>query len=80
MLSGSIPSVDSMNFTLTKEQHDKLRAWIEENKFHEIYTGAIGGGLTYQFSPTSIGCAVNVYWMIGTKSEKSIDLSDYENW
>ena len=41
------------------------------------YYGAIGGALTFEFTPTSIGCAVKVKHGY-TKNE--IDLSDYDSW
>ena len=41
------------------------------------YTGAIGGGLTYEFTPTSLGLVTKVKYGL---SEEEIDLSDYENW
>lgn len=39
------------------------------------YTGAIGGGMTYSFSPTSIGLVTKVTYL-----DHSLDLTDYENW
>ena len=44
------------------------------------YTGAIGGGLTYEFTPTSLGVVFKVVWGRGLYSEKSLDLTDYESW
>lgn len=41
------------------------------------YYGAIGGELTYEFTPTSIGVVVKVTHA-GTK--EVLDLTDYENW
>lgn len=66
-------------FTLDEEQTKKLNAWLEEHKKEcnlHIYSGAIGGRLTYSFSPTSIGVVCKVDCSCG----KGIDLSDYENW
>lgn len=39
------------------------------------YTGAIGGGLTYCFSPTSLGVITVVKFF-----DKQIDLTDYAMW
>ena len=39
------------------------------------YDGAIGGGLTYEFSPTSIGMVKRV-----TYRGYALDLTDYESW
>lgn len=41
----------------------------------EPYTGAIGGGLSYIFSPTSIGTTLVVKF-----GEDTLDLTDYEAW
>ena len=41
------------------------------------YTGAIGGGITYCFTPTSLGVSVVVKDQV-TKLE--IDLTEYEHW
>jgi hypothetical protein len=43
------------------------------------YTGAIGGALTYEFTPTSIGIFLEVTWGRGTPFEKSLNLTDYES-
>lgn len=39
------------------------------------YEGAIGGGLTYHFTPTSLGTIVKV-----TYRDQELDLTDWENW
>ena len=41
------------------------------------YYGAIGGGVTYSFTPTSIGVIVQITETI-TKEE--LDLTDYDTW
>lgn len=43
------------------------------------YEGAIGGGLTYHFTPTSIGVVQKVTYENGL-SKFELDLSDYESW
>lgn len=41
------------------------------------YTGAIGGAYKYSFSPTGLGCCVEVeHVMLGEK----INLTDYSSW
>lgn len=40
------------------------------------YEGAIGGGLTYEFTPTSIGLS---FW-VSYGSSHRLDLTDYDNW
>lgn len=55
-------------FNLTKEEHEKIDKW---NKLQdeivakiqnsaEPYYGAIGGALTYSFTPTSLGMITKV--------------------
>ena len=44
-----------------------------ENKIP--YTGAIGGGVTWHLSQTSIGMGISV-----TVYDEELDLTDYENW
>lgn len=39
------------------------------------YQGAIGGGITYEFTPTSIGVIFKVRC-----DEQTLDLTDYESW
>ena len=71
-----------------KDQHVELakRQWqIPEIRKHMVdesvpYLGAIGGGLTYEFTPTSLGTVTNVYFCRGTVFESKIDLTDYDEW
>ncbi len=65
-------------FELTAEQYKKLTEW--ELNLPELEQGSIGGGLTYEFTPTSIGVVLKVYFFKDTSKQQSIDLSDYENW
>lgn len=39
------------------------------------YDGAIGGGLTYEFTPTSIGVIFKVKY-----GKHELDLTDYDSW
>ncbi len=64
-------------FSLTREQEEKLSKWVEENKLKERYAGAIGGVLTYSFTPTNLGVVVKVTEGFGNTT---IDLSDYDSW
>jgi len=41
------------------------------------YTGAIGGGLTYSFTMTSLGMVTKVHYAL---TDETLDVSDYENW
>jgi hypothetical protein len=45
------------------------------------YLGAIGGGFTYEFTPTGLGEVCKVYFCKDMpKYEAVIDLTDYESW
>ena len=41
------------------------------------YTGAIGGGLTYSFTPTSLGIVVTVEESL---TNEKLDLTDFDSW
>lgn len=65
-----------------KQQHEDCN--LEPDGTYEMcweagypYTGAIGGGNTYMFSPTSLGVCVSV---LNTVTGNKIDLTEYENW
>ena len=73
-------------FSLDKEQNKKLVEFMRHvekiyrnqhglSEDEEIYLGSIGGGMTYSFTPTSIGCVVKVEYL-----GHEIDLSDYDSW
>lgn len=72
-------------FHLNEAQQAKLTAWSEEQDAltaakqgaDEPYYGAIGGELTYSFTPTSLGVAVVVRHAL-TKNE--INLTEYDLW
>jgi hypothetical protein len=92
-----------MNFTLTKEQYDKIQKWVKDEVYpaaleHQKktvknpdwcytstwelgypYEGAIGGGLTYCFTPTSLGISENVVYENGDFKMK-LNVTDYDNW
>ena len=45
-----------LGFHITKEEHEKINAWIEKQmKKHPGNGGAIGGRFSYEFVPTGIG-------------------------
>ena len=73
-------------FALESAQVSKLSDWlIEHDKSCKFYddgttpvspTGAIGGRLTYEFTPTSLGTVSVVKCACG----ESINLTDYKSW
>lgn len=68
-------------FTISSAQYKKLTKWREDHEKVCAYkgnVGAIGGNITYQFTPTSIGMILKVRCSCSLRD--SIDLSDYEDW
>jgi hypothetical protein len=59
-----------------RRQQDKV--WKKKQKPVDIdpYYGAIGGSMTYSFTPTNIGTVVKVEHATGAV----LDISDYEHW
>ncbi len=63
-------------FELTSEEVERIRKW-DKNHFCTLTTeGAIGGRLTYSFTPTGLGVVTEVECACGAK----IDLTDYDSW
>jgi len=62
-------------FKLTEKQQEQLNKWLNENN-PDAYTGAIGGRITYCFTPTAIGTFVKIEDGL---TGKTVDLTDYEN-
>jgi len=67
-----------MEFYLTKEDVKKYRVWLEEHKkvCSVKNAGAIGGRITFQFTPTSLGLITIVTCICG----EELNLTDYEGW
>jgi len=68
-------------YELNDNEKAKLAFWLtkhnEECKFANPYKqGAIGGRLTYCFTPTSIGVTVGVQCACGAEEH----LTDYDSW
>lgn len=54
-------------FPISEEEHDQIKSWMtEHNKCHSN-SGAIGGGYTYCFTPTSIGIIGTVKCTCGSE-------------
>lgn len=67
-----------------KNQKDQLspdspyrRLYEESWKLGYPYGGAIGGGVTYSFTPTSLGLVIKVSCS-GVKEQ--LDITDYDEW
>ena len=79
---------EDMIFTIPAYEMNTANEWIAEHKktcrlyIHEDGTpvefpgGAIGGGLTYSFTPNGIGVAMSVRCHCG----ESVNITDYDSW
>lgn len=65
-----------LSFSMTEEEEKKISSWYRENGFDQMATGAIGGDLTFHFTPTSLGMVFTVTHSSGAE----LDLTDYESW
>jgi len=64
-------------FTLDEQQIKKLKKWSCYKRCKKnTKEGAIGGRLTYSFTPVGLGVAVAVSCNCGNM----INLTDYESW
>lgn len=73
-------------FTLDHDQQKKIEEWRKTHECKlrssdhgmkdEIYVGAIGGAITYCFTPTGMGNCVEAHCACG----KKINVTDYEDW
>jgi hypothetical protein len=66
-------------FSITEKQQTELDAWyqIQRQKIDMTKCGAIGGTLTYSFTPTTLGTIVKA---TNNLNGETIDLSDYDSW
>lgn len=72
-------------YGLDPEQKVKARAWLAEvdppSPDDLFKHGAIGGEVTYTFTPTSLGVIARViYTGPGLEGKQEIDLTEYEAW
>ncbi len=63
-----------MNFSLTNNQQDLISKWLENPG---DYCGAIGGRLTFSFTPTSIGVITIV---TDNLTKETLNITNYEEW
>lgn len=69
---------------MDKKAIEQQRATMNPTDFADLtldgqypYTGAIGGGLTYSFTHTSIGLVVKVHHAL---TDETLDVTDYASW
>lgn len=65
-----------ITFTLSAPCHQRIEEWENDHNCPISYEGAIGGKITYCFTPTSIGTATKALCACGSK----IDVTFYEEW
>lgn len=65
-------------FEMSEEELAKAKIWIEKHpcKHRGKGAGTIGGGISYIFSPTSIGDGITVKCSCG----EECDVTDYSSW
>lgn len=64
-------------FEIFPEEAAKLHEWwIKHDCRLKNHQGAIGGRMTYCFTPTSLGVVTKCVCACG----EEIDVTDYENW
>lgn len=70
---------------IDKQEIENYLEWINNHKCKFTYdpdknpfppTGAIGGGLTYSFTPTGLGVIIKVKCACGEEA----DVTDYDSW
>jgi len=64
-----------IQFALSEKEEKLFRAW--ESNLPDAPTGAIGGRITFMFTPTSIGMVTKAKDCI---TDLEIDLTDYSEW
>ncbi len=62
-----------MRFELTEEQYGKYEEWADHC---DTYAGAIGGRLSFVFTPTGLGTCLQVKCICGEK----LELTNTEDW
>jgi hypothetical protein len=66
-----------INFVIDKEDLKKFEDWNKKHKCKlKKNSGAIGGRLSFNFTPTGLGLVIKVKCGCGAE----VDLSRYEDW
>ena len=70
-----------MEFQIDEKETKKLNDWLKEHNKKCVFKdpanqGAIGGRLTYSFTPTGLGCVIKITCACG----ENVDVTDYNAW
>jgi len=66
-----------MRFELTDEQAAQIDEWRREHECpYKYHQGAIGGRITYEFTPTGLGVAASAKCACGSE----INVTNYDEW
>ena len=63
-------------FNLTAEQKEQTNKWMMGHGCPVAHEGAIGGKITYSFTPTSLGVVEKVSCSCGV----TLNLTEYDEW
>jgi hypothetical protein len=63
-------------FKLTEDQQEETKEWMNSHDCTIDYEGAIGGKITYNFTPTGLGVIERVSCSCGSV----LDLTEYDKW
>lgn len=66
-----------IEFKLNKKETELAEKFMQEHHHQNINKGAIGGHVSYTFTPTSIGDAVSIKCSICNTEE---NITDYDSW
>lgn len=64
-------------FHLSDKEWENAYDFEAIHKHTDTYKGAIGGHITYIFTPNSIGCNILIQCYVCKEEE---DLTDYDSW
>ena len=66
-----------IEFKLNKVEEERADKFMEKHRHKDVYKGAIGGHISYRFTPTSVGDAVSIKCSICDEEE---NITDYNAW
>lgn len=66
-------------FSLTDEQRKQVSEWWKNHKCYKRYAGAIGGSMTYCFTPTGLG-VVEIVKCSFPDCNEELNLTNYDDW